>query len=239
MRNMKFALILVPLILLVLFVSCSQPAGDELVDICFGSGSMSRELSVRRTAFDDGDFIWYYTAVKTDGTGFRTGETGETKTPVKAVTSADRKGLHGAEIKGMSQGSWHFTVYAYTPENNVTDYTDKDPVWSGGADKIIVKGSDNSVDITVSPASVGTGTIKFDIVVKDSQSQTVTGGTWTYSAKLIGSETVVPIVDGDELASGAYIVTVVFEKGTNSVSDVQVVNICNGLTSTVWGELQI
>lgn len=142
------------------FVSCSQDkieeaaiSGEELLDVSFDASSgRARDLVVDTPVFDDGDYVWYYTAKKADSTGFKTGET-LVKTPVKdpaaAQSVADRKGLSGAVISGLSQGYWDFGLYAYVPDtSNSGTYTSDNYalyVFSSGG-QITVKGGTFSGD---------------------------------------------------------------------------------------------
>ena len=240
------------------FVSCSQDkieetfiSGEELLDVSFGAASgRARALVVDTPTFNDGDYIWYYTAKKADTTGFKTGET-LVKTPVKdpaaAQTVADRKGLSGAVISGLSQGYWDFGLYAYVPDTSKAvdyDYTSDYIAWQGSVTHfLLVKGAANVVDVTVSPSTQGKGWLVVDVAhiyIKDGSGalpKPVTdhpGTSLVYTVTPFGGTT--PVDISEPIDAGAYLVKVVCT-GSNIdyAEDSIVVNVYSGLTRTVSG----
>ena len=240
------------------FVSCSQDkieeaviSGEELLDVSFGAASgRARDLVVDTPTFNDGDYIWYYTAKKADTTGFKTGET-LVKTPVKdpaaAQTVADRKGLSGAVISGLSQGYWDFGLYAYVPDTSKAvdyDYTSDYIAWQGSVTHfLLVKGAANVVDVTVSPSTQGKGWLVVDVAhiyIKDGSGalpKPVTdhpGTSLVYTVTPFGGTT--PVDISEPIDAGAYLVKVVCT-GSNIdyAEDSIVVNVYSGLTRTVSG----
>lgn len=237
------------------FVSCSQDkieeaaiSGEELLDVSFDASSrITRDLSVDTPTFDDGDYVWYYTAKKDDTSGFNTGET-TAKKPVKGTyeTLADRQGLAGAVISGLSQGYWDFGLYAYTPDTSKAvdyDYSSGSVAWQGSVSHfLLVKGAANVVDVTVSPSTQGEGWLVVDIdniYVKDANGNTVpitstTGTSLAYTVTPVGGTASVDI--SEPIDAGAYVVKVVCT-GSNIdyAEDTIVVNVYSGLTRTVSG----
>ena len=161
---MKKALgiLLVLALLLTVFVSCSQEAGqsvaEELVSVSF-DGSKARALSASRDPFNADDYVWTYTAQKADASGLTTGETA---TEQRINTG---KGLAG-KVPGFSQGYWNFTLYAYAAVPGSTEGTFEptgDALYSGTASHVkVAKGASNDVTVSVSPATTGKGYIAFD-----------------------------------------------------------------------------
>lgn len=171
-----------------LFVSCSQDnvgsvVGEDLVSVSFATGGSSRALTVSREVFDEYDYIWCYTAVKADNSGMTQGETRDGGLIKEAYVWGDnhtKTGLTGAEISGLSQGLWNFTLRAYVPIYEGSVITGKSDVraWFGSVtNQPVRKGEANVVNVTVSavidPDNKGTITFE-DVVVRKLNNENVT-----------------------------------------------------------------
>lgn len=242
--------ILPALLLSLLVLSCTQNVrddsyGTELVCISFSTGNgVSRALEADRDPFVETDYVWYYTASKSasDRTGLDYGSTSGASLPVKPGAQGEgRKGLTGAVIDGLSQGLWDFTLYAYRYDSAIVDYVSDDSailVWSGNViEQRVGRGLQNVVNVSVSPVTVGKGSIVFGTIVPvdgNGNPRTDAAGP-DYTVKRLDSTQLE--TDYTSLDAGSYLVTVGFSQtGTQKTAQESfVVNIFGGQTTTVSG----
>lgn len=242
--------ILLILTVLILAVSCSQnihdnPYGTELVSVSFSAGSDApRALEASRAPFVGSDYVWYYEASKSasDPTTLAHGATGDNRLPVKASAQGTaRKGLTGARIDGMSQGLWDFSLYAYAYDAGIDDYSTSPSavlVWSGSVtEQSVGRGLQNVVNVSVSPVTVGKGSIVFGTIVPvdgNGNPRTDVAGP-DYTVKRLDSTQIE--TDYTSLDAGSYLVTVGFSQTSTqkTAQESFVVNIFGGQTTMVSG----
>jgi len=93
-----------------LIVSCSAEIsgqGDELVNVSIAGSSKGLSASGTGSETTVEGLYWYYTASKTSGGFFRTGETAVV-TPVKTDNGSAASGLMDASLGQFSKGTWTF-----------------------------------------------------------------------------------------------------------------------------------
>lgn len=132
--------ILVVLVLLIFFVSCSNSVSsvDVTAMISF-SGDEGRSLSTASELPGKDSLYWYYKAEKTDG-GFNTGSKAN-ETPVVEGNC----GLNKA-IGPLSVGEWKFTLKAYA---EIGESGPQYPVYQGEVTTRINAGALNRINVSV------------------------------------------------------------------------------------------
>lgn len=245
----KFTAILLTVIMVAsLFISCNDSIAptvtDETVSVSFTEAA-SRSLTASLDPFDSSVYYWAYKAEKTDSTGLNSGATSF------AWVKNEDPGLSGVKIPGFSQGAWKFTLYAYKTRDN----SDTNLAYSGEANTVLTKGGNNTVEVTVSPSSTGTGTLvvkindikikKFDGTVLDNDFQN--GFAKEVTIVPMASDVEDPTPKTGENVSdytydanpGAYKVSVGLKQdGITFASGSVVATVYANLTTTVSGTLQ-
>ncbi len=154
----KLTLILIAVLLVTtFFVSCKvemNDPGEETVTLRFRTDDESRSLSSSRTALKTEDYIWYYTAKKTDGTP--ASGTKEAETIVGTSGALSEK-----VTDALSLGNWTFELYGYKTSKSNTNL-----VYKGNVEDYTLTKDTKTIDITVEPQKPegGMGTI---VVSKD------------------------------------------------------------------------
>ena len=243
----KLTLVLLMVLLVTsLFVSCkveTNEPGNGTVTLRFrADDDNSRSLNTSRTGFDSSEYIWYYTAKKSDSTP----ATG-TKTTETIVGTAGK--LNETVTEPFSLGYWDFTLYGYKDSK-----ADGNLVYTGKVERYELKEDTTTIDMTVEPneTSSGIGTL---IIYEDI---TLTADDATYSATNVtvqkldssGNDSGNPqsgtFAEGDaranlvfkNLASGSYKVVVQYKPDTIAfASNTIYVNIWDNLTTVVGGTL--
>ena len=237
MKRLSYIL-LAAMLVAVLAVSCTAEVIDdaELATIMFASGDGSRSLVVSRDGFDAEQYVWYYTAAKSDN-GPGTGAKSE-KTLVGGT------GKLTSPIEGISLGKWDFQLFGYDKkidEGGVVVYTGS----AIGAE--VSKGHDNVISVKVEPQKNGTGYIDVskDIVLVDGNGNATVYNASNVEIKGLDTEYSKSLDASDEewkvkVPSGSYAVTVRFvsESGTEHASTTKYFNVYDGLTTKVSGTLE-
>lgn len=236
MKRLSYIL-LAAMLVAALAVSCTAEVIDdaELATITFASGEGSRSLVVSREGFDAEQYIWYYTAVKSDN-GPDTGAKSE-KTLVGGT------GKLTSPIEGISLGKWDFQLFGYDKkidEGGVVVYT------GSAIDAKVSKGHDNVISVKVEPQKNGKGYIDVskDIVLVDGNGNATVYNASNVEIKGLDTGFSKLLVVSDEwkveVPSGSYAVTVRFvsESGTEHASTTKYFNVYDGLTTRVSGTLE-
>ena len=158
-KRLAFAVSLMALIV-ALFVSCSadntvpETKGEELAYVVFGNES-SRGFTTEYNIKAYNQLYWYYSAKKDDQYGF------SGVTDFKSVRTDGAMGLSTEKIGPFSQGSWIFTLYAYTsPKSSKPSDTDSTLVYQGSSSVTLKGGETKSIPVSVEIMG-STGTIAF------------------------------------------------------------------------------
>ena len=147
-----------------LFISCSN-AGQTAEDainavgyVRFGN-QKTRDLNPSYEIQGYENLYWFYDAKKNDEYG-KTGEGTDFKIPGNSETG---KGLDG-QVGPFSQGSWIFTLKAYTPATEDTGTLTPDTatlVYEGTTEPVTIKGGEvKNIPVSVEPVG-DWGTVKF------------------------------------------------------------------------------
>lgn len=155
MRKRILSVLAICAIIACLFSACSidnsQPGDDRGVGyVTFGNQltSSARSLTPSYDVAAYEDLYWFYDAKKVDSYGM-TGQGNGQKIP-----GTDGKGLAG-EVGPFSQGTWNFTLYAYSSASKET------LVYKGETgDVVITAGAVTNIPVSVEPQG-GTGIIQF------------------------------------------------------------------------------
>ncbi len=236
-----------------LWVSCNAETSlqkEELVSVSFENGT-SRALSASLPSFNAGDYHWYYTATKRDGSPFVNGQT--------SVQLAVRNGKGLSQVSGFSQGLWQFTLYAYVSLDQ--DSQPQGLVYSGTSDVVALRSSStngsgsNIVNVIVNPVSdSGDGILALDLAAiktsSDLQSLGAISSIDVSYSEFQGASSPVAIPDVEAasgyvggvysvaLAPGAYKVTIKFNlSGNSSTSSTLVAMVYSNMTTTVGGSM--
>lgn len=179
MKNI-FKYLLIPIMALTLFISCSnEMQGEPLAYVSFGDNSRAIE-STNESLPVVNDLLWKYTAVKKDE-GLKTGKTSDTPINIK---DGNTPGLSNTQVGPFSIGSWEFTLFGYTKESDSSDTYDK-LVYQGS--KIVSLSANTTTTVSVDIQYAGDetqGTLKlYNLILKDSNGNDVSGG--ANEAKLV------------------------------------------------------
>lgn len=236
MKRLSYIL-LAAMLVAALAVSCTAEVVDdaELATIMFASGEGSRSLVVSREGFDAEQYVWYYTAAKSDK-GPDTGAKSE-KTLVGGT------GKLTSPIEGISLGKWDFQLFGYDKkidEGGVVVYT------GSAIDAKVLKGHDNVISVKVEPQKNGKGYIDVSkaIVLVDGNGNATAYNASNVEIKGLDTGFSKLLVVSDEwkveVPSGSYAVTVRFvsESGTEHASTTKYFNVYDGLTTRVSGTLE-
>ena len=129
---------------LLVAVSCNMESKvEDGVGILSFQVSEAQAKSLTRTnpELNVDQFYWFYTALKTDGTGLTVGQT-----TAQVAVDAGKKGIPSA-VGTFSYGDWTFTLYGYADLNS--DNSGKDLAYSGSANLTIKASSGNKLNVTV------------------------------------------------------------------------------------------
>lgn len=235
MKRLSYIL-LAAMLVAALAVSCTAEVVDdaELATIMFANGEGSRSLVVSREGFDAEQYVWYYTAAKSDK-GPDTGAKSE-KTLVGGT------GKLTSPIEGISLGKWDFQLFGYDKkidEGGVVVYT------GSAIDAKVLKGHDNVISVKVEPQKNGKGYIDVSkaIVLVDGNGNATAYNASNVEIKGLDTGFSKLLVVSDEwkveVPSGSYAVTVRFvsESGTEHASTTKYFNVYDGLTTKVSGTL--
>ena len=236
MKRLSYIL-LAAMLVAALAVACTAAVIDdaELSTITFASGEGSRSLVVSREGFDAEQYVWYYTAAKSDN-GPGTGAKSE-KTLVGGT------GKLTSPIEGISLGKWDFQLFGY--DKKIDD--GGGVVYTGSAiGAEVSKGHDNVISVKVEPQKNGTGYIDVskDIVLVDGNGNATVYNASNVEIKGLDTGFSKLLVVSDEwkveVQSGSYAVTVRFvsESGTEHASTTKYFNVYDGLTTRVSGTLE-
>ena len=131
------------LLAMLIIVSCSpdtQNVEENLAIVSFNADEkQTRSLSRTNQVLNPDEYYWYYTAVKADTNGLKSGEK-TTETAVKAG-----QGLSGVNVGPFSYGKWTFTLYGYKEEQQKLVYK--------GTATILINQTYNTLPVTVQAQS--------------------------------------------------------------------------------------
>ena len=134
------------LIVMALFVGCKAEIADRDELGTVSVADISRSLKVdSEFGLDVANLYWFYTAVKTDGGFFITGQKTEL-TPVKEENNQPAKGLAGTSLGSYSTGAWSFSFYGYVKADQSGDFA----LYQSGIPVTITSGQNKTIDITLS-----------------------------------------------------------------------------------------
>ena len=242
-----------------LLVSCNanvEAPAEELVSISFENGS-ARALSSNLEGFAPETYYWKYAAKKADSSNL---VSGQTATYDEAGAKWIKEGSQGLgtpatqttpyesyKVQGFSQGLWNFKLFAYK-DVSTTETPDYRLVYSGETTGVLLQTNGNHrVDVVVSPAQTGNGTLIVKITGDDKIVLNPASGTLNPNTKIrLGIEKIVgatttPVrtlgfidadYSNDDLEPGTYKVTVQF---TND--DATVIYAAGSVVSTVYSNL--
>lgn len=245
MRKGLTTFLVILLALGAVLVSCKaeiEAPADELVAVSFEERT-SRALSATLEEFNVNNYFWYYAAKKTDSTGLISGQTTtyDAAGAVAISTGDEAKGL-SYFVPGFSQGTWKFTLYAYT-ERPETVEQKAAWVYSGEATGVVLKkNGTNTVSVTVNPNSQGDGFLFVDkehIYLSEASDLSDNHVSPVITIEPITGETPVIIPETNvkyTAKAGTYLVTVAYTDGyiTYATGDV-IATVYPGLTTTVTG----
>ena len=245
MRKGLTTLLVILLALGAMLVSCKaeiEAPADELVAVSFDERT-SRALSATLEEFNVNNYFWYYAAKKTDSTGLISGQTTtyDAAGAVAISTGDEAKGL-SYFVPGFSQGTWKFTLYAYSARPTTAE--DKAAwVYSGEATGVVLKKNEtNMVSVTVNPNSQGDGFLFVDkehIYLSEASDLSDNHVSPVITIEPITGEIPVIIPETNvkyTAKAGTYLVTVAYTDGyiTYATGDV-IATVYPGLTTTVTG----
>ena len=241
----KFTAILLTVLMVAsLFISCENnivKGNDETVSVKFEQVA-SKSLTASLAEFKADNYYWAYKATKKDGTGLISGQIDF------AWISKGEKGL-SKKVPGFSQGTWEFTLYAYTEEGkNNSRFSETGLAYQGTNPSVtLTKESSNKVVVSVSPLSKGKGTLIVDtanislkttstlddaqlaLFEKQIEVTDLTGGTKYY-----------PVEGNYSLEAGAYKVNVTMYNTESKVAypGSVVATVYANMTTTVTGTVE-
>ena len=235
-----------------LLVSCNanvEAPAEELVSISFENGS-ARALSSNLEGFAPETYYWKYAAKKADSSNLVSGETATYDADGAKWVKEGSQGLgtgtgtdyESYKVQGFSQGLWNFKLFAYK------DAAGTQLVYSGETTGVLLQTNGNHrVDVVVSPAQSGNGTLIVKITGEDKIILNPASGSLIPNTKIrlgidkLVGETATTIralsfIEADysnaELLPGTYKVTVQF---TND--DATVIYAAGSVVSTVYSNL--
>lgn len=240
----KLTLILIAIFLVaMLFVSCKvemDNVGGKTVTLRFRTDDESRSLNSTRTSFDADNYVWYYTANKTDGT-----PASGTKTEETLVGDIGK--LTETVKDSFSLGKWNFSLFGYDKKKTEDSYT---LVFSGSVTDYEIEDNDNTIDIVVTPMKTENG--KGTIIVSKDIALTANGESYKATGVIVKGVDMTYNNEEEEtnfgeerndltfsdLASGSYKVIVKYRPATIAYASNEIyVNVWNGLTTTIGGTL--
>ena len=249
------------LLAMLIIVSCSpdtQNVEENLAIVSFNADEkQTRSLSRTNQVLNPDEYYWYYTAVKADTNGLKSGEK-TTETEVK-----EGQGLSGVNVGPFSYGKWTFTLYGYKEEKQKLVYK--------GTATILINQTYNTLPVTVQAQSTAGGEGYLEFPAKGAIPMTGTGVTFDATkfteeirivptTEITGQSTVTAYDKAADsgkttrtfiLKSGSYSVTVSYlEGGTLSedkssytggyavASDTIYVTVTDYLTTVISGDIE-
>lgn len=236
MKNVGFVLIVILAFITVLSVSCNVEYYDpsnELVEVSFSTGISSKALSRDVETVEKTDLHWFYTAEKKSSVGLTVGQT--------ASEVYIGQGLAN-RVGPFSQGNWDFTLYGYkTVEGSEESKTGKNLVYKGTVSDVeLKKGNQNTVSVSVKfqQSGEGKGLLKIsrNVEILSNGAPIKVNANFATIKKADSTEDATGYdidffpLDGLELPSGKYLVTLYFAQEVNHKSDAE-----NDPTATMRG----